>query len=115
MHKQAHRISTWRDSYCLTLFAIVHDYVLDNFLFTVSVNCLKYIISVLYIEKSIGSENGAEPDKSAIIPTYVIEIAKSGRAECRKCENKIGKNELRIGVITEGDWGKVVIVRISQS
>lgn len=41
-----------------------------------------------------------------VIPTYVAEISKSGRAECRKCETKIQKDELRVGVITEGDWGE---------
>jgi hypothetical protein len=39
------------------------------------------------------------------IPTYVLEMAKSGRAECKKCGNKIMKDELRVGVLTEGDWG----------
>lgn len=36
---------------------------------------------------------------------HIIEAAKSGRAACRKCRNKIGKGELRLGVETEGDYG----------
>jgi hypothetical protein len=30
-------------------------------------------------------------------PTYVIELAKSGRAECQKCSSKIDKDEIRCG------------------
>lgn len=36
---------------------------------------------------------------------HIIEAAKSGRAACRKCRNKIAKGELRLGVQTEGDYG----------
>lgn len=39
------------------------------------------------------------------IPQYALEIAKSGRAECRRCGEKIPMQQLRVGVITEGDWG----------
>lgn len=35
--------------------------------------------------------------------TYTIEHAKSGRATCKKCKNKIAKGELRIG--THADLG----------
>lgn len=38
-------------------------------------------------------------------PSYMVEIAKSGRAECKKCGEKIENKTIRIGVITEGDWG----------
>jgi hypothetical protein len=38
-------------------------------------------------------------------PEYIVELAKSGRAECKKCESKIEKIELRVGVVIEGDWG----------
>jgi hypothetical protein len=34
---------------------------------------------------------------------YVLETAKSGRAECKKCNFKIAKGELRVGVIVQGD------------
>jgi hypothetical protein len=43
-----------------------------------------------------------EPDLG---PTYIIEKAKSGRAECQKCSQKIEKDIVRVGVITEGEWG----------
>jgi SNF2 family DNA or RNA helicase len=34
---------------------------------------------------------------------YILEIAKSGRAECKKCHSKIAKDELRVGVVMHGD------------
>lgn len=39
------------------------------------------------------------------IPSYLVEISKSGRAECRKCDEKIANKSLRVGVLIEGDWG----------
>jgi DNA repair protein RAD16 len=38
-------------------------------------------------------------------PTYIIECAKSGRANCRRCECKIDGKSVRVGLIIEGDWG----------
>lgn len=38
-------------------------------------------------------------------PSYLVEIAKSGQALCKKCDTKIEKKNLRIGVIIEGEWG----------
>lgn len=38
-------------------------------------------------------------------PGYVVELAKSGRAECQKCNSMIPKDELRVGIITDGQWG----------
>lgn len=41
-----------------------------------------------------------------VIPRYHVELSKSCRAECKKCDQKIQKNVLRVGVITEGgNWG----------
>ena len=34
--------------------------------------------------------------------TYSIENAKSGRASCKKCKEKIGKGEIRLGVSAPG-------------
>ena len=34
---------------------------------------------------------------------YILELAKSGRAECKKCNLKISKDELRVGVVVHGD------------
>lgn len=31
------------------------------------------------------------------IPSYVVEIAKSNRAQCKKCDDKIKKKEVRVG------------------
>ncbi|CAN0543245.1 unnamed protein product [Ectocarpus sp. 8 AP-2014] len=36
---------------------------------------------------------------------YVCEIAKTSRAMCRRCDEKITKGALKIGVVTEGSWG----------
>lgn len=38
-------------------------------------------------------------------PSYFVEIAKTGRAMCKKCDEKIDNKTIRIGVITEGEWG----------
>jgi DNA repair protein RAD16 len=38
-------------------------------------------------------------------PVYVIECAKSGRANCRRCDCKIDGKSVRVGLIIEGDWG----------
>ncbi len=38
-------------------------------------------------------------------PSYIVELAKSGRAECKRCGEKIENRAIRIGVILEGDWG----------
>jgi poly [ADP-ribose] polymerase len=40
--------------------------------------------------------------------THVIERAKSGRAKCRKCREKIEKDELRFGHQVEGDFGEAL-------
>lgn len=44
------------------------------------------------------SGNGKEPG-------YVVELAKSGRAMCKKCGDAIGLRTIRIGVVLEGEWG----------
>lgn len=43
--------------------------------------------------------------ESTTTPSYIVELAKSGRAECKKCGDKIDNKTIRIGVILEGDWG----------
>lgn len=40
-----------------------------------------------------------------IIPGYIVELAKSGRADCNKCGQRIANKEVRVGVILEGEWG----------
>ena len=39
------------------------------------------------------------------MPHYVVELAKSGRAGCKACKQKIAKDTIRLGVECEGDWG----------
>ena len=38
-------------------------------------------------------------------PQYILELAKSNRSECKRCNKKIQRSELRVGVINEGEWG----------
>jgi len=40
-----------------------------------------------------------------VIPSYIVELAKSGRAECRRCDKKISNKELRVGVVIESSMG----------
>lgn len=37
------------------------------------------------------------------MPSYKIEAAKSGRSSCKKCKEKIGKGEIRIGTVSMKD------------
>lgn len=65
-------------------------------------------------KKSIGKNEIAktkptqpiEKTESAVVcPAYILEIAKSGRAECKRCGEKIGAKLPRVGIMIEGDWG----------
>jgi hypothetical protein len=50
-------------------------------------------------------ENKDEKKSSSVqivMPEYIIEVAKSGRAECKKCNSKIAKDEVRVGVQIQG-------------
>lgn len=38
-------------------------------------------------------------------PVYFVELSKSGRAECKKCDGKIENKSLRIGIMIDGEWG----------
>lgn len=64
------------------------------------------IADSLSSDKTSTKPESTKPEASVLsAPEYVVELAKSGRAECKKCEQKIKKFELRVGVIVEGDWG----------
>lgn len=40
------------------------------------------------------------------VDRYCCDLAKSGRASCKKCDETIAKGELRVGaVMGEGRWG----------
>ena len=49
------------------------------------------------------SRNGADDNDQKVeednntIPSYVVEIAKSSRAQCKKCDDKIKKKDVRVG------------------
>ena len=52
----------------------------------------------------LGAEsNDVAPDPE--IPIYIVENSKSNRAKCFKCENKIDKDIVRIGVISDTSMG----------
>ena len=38
-------------------------------------------------------------------PEYLVELARSGRSECKRCSSLIANKEIRIGIVVEGDWG----------
>eukprot|EP01032_Pedospumella_encystans_P014510 gene14510-16657_t len=50
-------------------------------------------------------ESDVVPPQADELPTYIVEVAKSGRAECKKCDCKIENKCIRIGVIVDGEWG----------
>eukprot|EP01032_Pedospumella_encystans_P019528 gene19528-22199_t len=50
-------------------------------------------------------ESDVAPPQADELPTYIVEVAKSGRAECKKCDCKIENKCIRIGVIVDGEWG----------
>ena len=47
----------------------------------------------------------SEADEGEKLPSYVVELAKSGRAECRRCDSFIANKELRVGVIIDSCLG----------
>jgi hypothetical protein len=48
----------------------------------------------------------ATPVPSAQTPVvYVAEVARTGQAMCRKCDERIAKGELRVGLVMDGDYG----------
>ena len=50
-------------------------------------------------------DDSATTEVLPLPPGYLVELARSGRAECKRCSSIIGNKELRVGVIVEGDWG----------
>ena len=54
---------------------------------------------------SLLQDSDSEAASAEEPPTYVVELAKSGRADCKKCDCKIENKSVRVGVLVEGDWG----------
>ena len=51
-------------------------------------------------------DEGENYDKKEEIPSYTVEVACTGRAQCRKCDELIPKNKIRVGIELESsDWG----------
>ncbi|KAJ1405421.1 hypothetical protein B484DRAFT_404468, partial [Ochromonadaceae sp. CCMP2298] len=40
-----------------------------------------------------------------VAPTYTVELAKSGRAECKRCDSLIANKSVRVGIEMDGEWG----------
>eukprot|EP01038_Epipyxis_sp_PR26KG_P016128 gene16128-21919_t len=57
------------------------------------------------VPELLSSQISSSATMSSAPPTYIIERAKSGRAECKKCDEKIENKTIRVGVIVEGQWG----------
>lgn len=57
------------------------------------------------VDEDISSSANAKDVETEAPPTYILEVSKSGRAECKQCAIKIGDKELRVGIIFEGRWG----------
>ena len=47
----------------------------------------------------------ADPAGAPEQPAYRLEPARSGRSTCKGCRRKIGKDEIRLGVLIEGPFG----------
>ena len=48
------------------------------------------------LKKKLGNVTGADGKGGAVLTNFVIQYAKSGKAKCRLCEEKIEKDEVRI-------------------
>jgi hypothetical protein len=56
--------------------------------------------SITFNEQAVsGMPTKSEEETVPEVPTYVVELSKSGRAMCKKCDKKILNKELRVGVI----------------
>lgn len=52
------------------------------------------------VSNLLEGRNGTDDNDQKVeedIPSYVVEIAKSNRAQCKKCDEKIKKKEVRVG------------------
>jgi hypothetical protein len=56
-------------------------------------------------QSSVKPSSSISNDVMELPPSYLVELAKSGRAECKRCNTKINDKCVRIGILVEGDWG----------
>jgi DNA repair protein RAD16 len=57
-------------------------------------------------QETVAAADEAVPEPAGTPdPSYLVELAKSGRADCNKCSKRIAHQEIRVGVILEGNWG----------
>lgn len=61
--------------------------------------------SQLFKNMSSMLQDSEGKDNEEISPVYFVELSKSGRAECKKCDCKIENKSLRVGVMIDGEWG----------
>jgi DNA repair protein RAD16 len=54
------------------------------------------------VDDSSSSKGG---DRQDDMPTYIIELSKSGRAQCKKCDQLIPNKSVRVGILVDSDWG----------
>ena len=58
----------------------------------------------LEVKKDAGFSKKQQPKQTPqYMPEFVLELAKSGRAKCKKCNSAIAKSDLRVGVYVQGD------------
>jgi len=53
------------------------------------------------IDNSRSGGDESDKKKEEDVPVYVVEVAKSGRAQCKRCDEKIEKKQVRVGKGTE--------------
>lgn len=44
-------------------------------------------------------------ESTTAIPRYVVELAKSARSVCKRCNVRIDAKTVRVGIMIEGSWG----------
>lgn len=53
----------------------------------------------------VDSSSDHGDNREGDIPTYIIELSKSGRAQCKKCDQPIPNKSVRVGIYVDSDWG----------
>ena len=60
--------------------------------------------SAMEVGENPEDDNMAEPlEEVGKPPSYLLELSKSDRSECRRCGEKISGKEVRVGIVFEGN------------